>query len=45
MVRRSRLLICRPIRRCRNTPGKPYRAGIFSDGMCDGGPLELIIPR
>jgi hypothetical protein len=25
--------------------GKPYRAVIFSDGMCDGGPLIFTIPR
>jgi hypothetical protein len=26
-------------------PGKPYRVVIFSDGMCDGGPLGFTIPR
>jgi hypothetical protein len=26
-------------------PGKPYKAVIFSDGMCDGGPLVFTIPR
>ena len=26
-------------------PGEPYQALIFSDGMCDGGPLRFTIPR
>jgi hypothetical protein len=26
-------------------PGQPYQAVIFSDGMCDGGPLRFSIPR
>jgi hypothetical protein len=26
-------------------PGEPYQALIFSDGMCDGGPLRFAIPR
>jgi hypothetical protein len=26
-------------------PGEPYQAVIFSDGMCDGGPLRFTIPR
>jgi hypothetical protein len=26
-------------------PGEPYRVVIFSDGMCDGGPLAFTIPR
>lgn len=26
-------------------PGEPYRVVIFSDGMCDGGPLGFTIPR
>ena len=26
-------------------PGEPYRVVIFSDGMCDGGPLDFTIPR
>ena len=25
--------------------GQPYQALIFSDGMCDGGPLRFTIPR
>jgi hypothetical protein len=25
--------------------GEPYQALIFSDGMCDGGPLRFTIPR
>ena len=25
--------------------GEPYRVVIFSDGMCDGGPLGFTIPR
>jgi hypothetical protein len=28
-----------------DTPGRPYRVVIFSDGMCDGGPLAFEIPR
>jgi Protein of unknown function (DUF3616) len=28
-----------------DTPGQPYRMVVFSDGMCDGGPLEFAIPR
>ena len=26
-------------------PGEPYKAVIFSDGMCDGGPLVFTLPR
>lgn len=26
-------------------PGEPYRVVVFSDGMCDGGPLAFTIPR
>ncbi len=26
-------------------PGEPYQALIFSDGLCDGGPLRFTIPR
>lgn len=26
-------------------PGEPYQVVIFSDGMCDGGPLGFTIPR
>ena len=26
-------------------PGEPYEALVFSDGMCDGGPLRFAIPR
>lgn len=26
-------------------PGEPYRVVVFSDGMCDGGPLGFTIPR
>jgi hypothetical protein len=26
-------------------PGEAYQALIFSDGMCDGGPLRFTIPR
>jgi Protein of unknown function (DUF3616) len=26
-------------------PGEPYQAILFSDGMCDGGPLRFTIPR
>ena len=26
-------------------PGEPYKAVIFSDGMCDGGPLVFTVPR
>lgn len=28
-----------------DVPGEPYRIVIFSDGMCDGGPLVFTIPR
>jgi hypothetical protein len=28
-----------------DTLGQPYQAVIFSDGMCDGGPLRFAIPR
>ena len=28
-----------------DTPGAPYKAVIFSDGMCDGGPVVFTVPR
>lgn len=26
-------------------PGKPYRVLVFSDGLCDGGPMSFVVPR